>query len=84
VLKDVLSIDEEVLFHLLPLTRHALFEENPLLVEKERRQCITLLFCANVLGTNKQKIIVIWNDAGPDCFKHIKTMPCSYKNNSNA
>jgi hypothetical protein len=38
----------------------------------------------NVLHTDKQKVFAVWNYAEPKCFKHVKTMLCSYKNNSNA
>ncbi|CAJ0846342.1 8639_t:CDS:1, partial [Entrophospora sp. SA101] len=51
--------------------------------DKER---ITILFCCNASGKNKNKPLVIGKSQKPRCFNHIniETLPVKYSNSTNA
>ena len=48
--------------------------------------CVTILVCANMLGNDKLKLLMIGKSKKPRCFKNINmdTLPVTYWSNQNA
>jgi hypothetical protein len=51
---------------------------------KLSKDCITVLVCANVDGTEKRKLLVIGKSKNPRCFKNVKSLPVQYSANKTA
>lgn len=51
---------------------------------KRSKDRITVLVCANIGGYEKIPFLVIGKSEKPHCFKHMKSLPCTYKHNSSA
>jgi hypothetical protein len=45
---------------------------------------ITVLVCTNMDGSEKMPLLVTGKSEKPRCFKHVKSLPCTYKHNSSA
>ncbi len=50
---------------------------------KLSRERISVWICANMDGSEKEKLVVIGKYAKPRCFKNVKSLPVIYENNSN-
>jgi hypothetical protein len=51
---------------------------------KASKSRITAMVCANITGSHKLPLLVIGKSKNPRCFKGIKTLPVTYKNQTNS
>ncbi|KAH7932181.1 hypothetical protein HPB51_029494 [Rhipicephalus microplus] len=82
--RDIYNADEAGLFcNLLPNRTLALKGE-ACSGRKVSKECITVLFCANLDGSDKHGLFVIGKSARPRCFKKRECLPVTYKANKKA
>ena len=62
------------------------FRKSALQGSKKAMECITLLVCVNMTGTDKRKLLLIGKSKSPRCFKGLdqQQLPVTYRNNSAA
>lgn len=76
------NADETAFFwHCTPRNILAVSDECDALGEKEVRDRVTVLLCANVAGTHKCKLSMIVNSAHPRAPKGMKVLPLVCKGN---
>jgi hypothetical protein len=83
---DIFNADETALYYKAMPDKTLFYKNLPanhVAVEKER---LTLLFCANMSGSEKLKPVLIGKSANPRCFKLINkaNLPVYYRNNKSA
>lgn len=83
---DIYNADETGLFYqCLPNQTLALKGEKCIGGKISKRR-VTILFCTNMTGTDKRKLLLIGNSQKPRCFKNIKkeSLPVTYCSNRKA
>jgi hypothetical protein len=76
--KSVFNADEcGLFFNLLPDKTYAFKGES---CHGGKRSAV--LVCANMDGSEKLPLQVIGKSEKPRCFKHVKSLPCTYRHNS--
>ncbi|XP_054718733.1 tigger transposable element-derived protein 4-like [Uloborus diversus] len=81
---DIFSLDEIGLFYRLLPHEVVTFKDETCSDGKHSELRLTVLFGANMGGTEKLKPLVIGNRKSPKCFENIKSLPVDYYSNSNA
>ncbi|XP_037529357.1 tigger transposable element-derived protein 6-like [Rhipicephalus sanguineus] len=80
--RDIYNADEAgVFYNLLPNRTVALPHER-CSGRKASKERFTVLFCANMDGSDKRRLFVIGRSARPRCFKKRECLPVTYKANS--
>ncbi|GBN31364.1 Tigger transposable element-derived protein 4 [Araneus ventricosus] len=82
--KDIFNADETVLFYKLTPNQTLKFKGEKCVGGKLSKVRITILVCANMNGSEKQKLTVIGKSQKPRCFKNVKKLPMDYKSNKKA
>lgn len=79
--RDIYNADEAgVFYNLLPNRTLALSHER-CSGRKASKERFTVLFCANMDGSDKRRLFVIGRSARPRCFKKRECLPITYKAN---
>ncbi|GBO02410.1 Tigger transposable element-derived protein 4 [Araneus ventricosus] len=77
--KDIFNADETGLFYELTPNQTLKFKGEKYVGGKLSKVRITILVCANMNGSEKQKLTVIGKSQKPRCFKNVKKLPKDYK-----
>lgn len=81
---DVFNADEAgIFFQLLP-NKTLTFKNDKCIGGKNSKQRLTALFCCNMSGTEKRKVLVIGKSAKPRCLKNVNSLPCDYRSSRKA
>ena len=76
--KDIFNVDKgALLFQYVP-NKTLAFKNEKCSCGKISKQRVTLLFGANMDGSEKLLLLMIGRYANPRCFKNIKTKPIEY------
>jgi hypothetical protein len=83
---DLYSADETGLFYRATPDGSLCCKHVKLLGSKKAMDCITVLCCSNVSGTDKKKLLVTGKSAKTQCFKGLEMdcLPVEYYANKNA
>ena len=81
---DIYNADETGLFYQLLPNKTLARAGDECAGNKRSKQRITLLLGANMDGTDCLTPLVIGKSANPRCFKNVKTLPVTYRNNNKA
>ncbi|GBO04384.1 Tigger transposable element-derived protein 4 [Araneus ventricosus] len=82
--KDIFNADETGLFHKLIPNQTFKFKGEKCVGGKLSKVRITILVCANMNGSEKQKLTVIGKSQKPRCFKNVKKLPVDYRSSKKA
>jgi hypothetical protein len=82
--KDIFNGDEFGLFGRIPPNKSFINRGQKFKSGKKSKERVSVLICANSLGTEKLKRIVIGRSREPRCFRGKAAVPVVYKNNSNS
>lgn len=82
--KDVFNADETGLFFKCLPNKTFAFKNDSCKNGKHSKERLTIMFCANMDGSEKIKPLVIGKSKKPRCFKNIKSLPVNYENNRKA
>ncbi|KAH8038698.1 hypothetical protein HPB51_002842 [Rhipicephalus microplus] len=82
--RDIYNADEAGLFYNLLPNRTLALKAGACSSRKVSKERITVLFCANLDGSDKCRLFVIGKSARPHCFKKRECLPVTYKANKNA
>ncbi|GBO26038.1 Tigger transposable element-derived protein 4, partial [Araneus ventricosus] len=82
--KDIFNADETGLFYKLAPNQTLKFNGEKCIGGKLSKVRITILVCAYMNGSEKQKLTVIEKSQKPRCFKNAKKLPVDYKSNEKA
>jgi hypothetical protein len=82
---DIYNANETVLFHLATLDGSLSYKHAALPHSKKAMDCVTVLCCSSMRGTDKWKLLVIGKRAKPRCFREIgkASLPVLYYANKN-
>ncbi|GBN34629.1 Tigger transposable element-derived protein 4 [Araneus ventricosus] len=78
-MKHFFNADETGLFPKLTPNKALKFKGEKCVGGKLSKVRITILACANMSGSEKQKLTVIGKSQKPRCFKNVKKLPVDYK-----
>lgn len=81
---NVFNCDELGLFYKLAPDRTMNFIGEKCVGGKLSKERITVLVCANMIGTEKRKLLVIGKFNKPRCFKNVNKLPVNYAANKRA
>ncbi|CAF3381248.1 unnamed protein product [Rotaria sp. Silwood1] len=83
---DIYNCDETGLFYKLMPDRSLVINKDDCIGKKKSKERLTILLCANWLGTHKIKPMVIGKSARPRCFKNLdlKKLPVVWHSNRTA
>lgn len=82
--RNIFNADEtELFFKCLP-NRTLCFRNEKYHGGKSSKERVTLLFAANMDGSEKLKPLMVGKSAKPRCFKNIKSFPMTYRSNEKA
>ncbi|XP_065222127.1 tigger transposable element-derived protein 6-like [Planococcus citri] len=76
--RDVFNADECALFFKLMPDQLTEFQNEICREGEQSEERLTILLCANADGTEKLTPLVVGKLRNLACFKHIKSLPCSY------
>ncbi|KAL4083749.1 hypothetical protein QTP88_029065 [Uroleucon formosanum] len=79
--KNVFNADETGLFFKCLPDRTLTFKNEKCHGGKLSKERVTLLFAVNMDGSEKLRPLFIGKSAKPRCFKNVKSLPVTYKNN---
>lgn len=82
--KDIFNADEAGLFYKMTPNQTLKQKGEKCVGGKLSKVRITVLVCANMNGSEKQKLTVIGKSQKPRCFKNVKKLPVVYKANKKA
>jgi len=83
--EDIFNADETGLNYRGYADRGRCLKEDELSGGKKAKDRISVLFCVNVTGTEKCKLLVISKSKHPQCFpREVSTLPVPYESNKNA
>lgn len=82
--EDIFNGDETGLFYKLTPDKTLRFKGETCEGGKLSKERITVFVVANLLGTEKRKLLVIGKPSKPRCFKNIGRLPVNYKFNRRA
>lgn len=82
--RDAYNADEAGFFYNLLPNRTLALKGEPCTGRKASKERITVLFCANMDGSDERRLLLIGKSARPRCFKKQKCLPVTYKANSRA
>lgn len=82
--KNVFNADETGLFFKCLPNKTFAFKNDQCKSGKHRKERLTIMFCANMDGSEKIKPLVIGKSKKPRCFKNIKSLLLDYENNKKA
>lgn len=82
--RDIYNADEAGLFYNLLPNRTLALKGEACSGRKVSKERITVLFCANLDGSDKRRLFVIGKSARPRCFKKRECLPVTYKANKKA
>ncbi len=82
--KDVFNADETGLFFKCLPNKTFAYKNDECKNGKHSKVRVTIMFCANMDGSEKIKPLVIGKSKKPRCFKNIKSLPVDYENNKKA
>lgn len=81
--EDIYNGDECALFYRATPNGSLCFSKDRLTGSKKAMDRVSLFVCANMTGTNKEKLLVIGRSANPRCFKgiHLDNLGVIYRSN---
>lgn len=79
--KNVFNADETGLFFKCLPDRILTFKNEKCHGGKLSKERVTLLFAVNMDGSEKLRLLFIGKSAKPRCFKNVKSLPVTYRNN---
>ncbi|XP_072574493.1 ARL14 effector protein isoform X3 [Paramormyrops kingsleyae] len=82
--RNIFNADETGLFFKLLPDRTMMFKGDSCHGGKRSKERLTLLFAANMDGSEKLPLLAIGKSAKPRCFKGAKSLPVVYKSNCKA
>ena len=84
--EDIYNADESALFYECLPNRTMAFKSDNCSGGKKSKVRITLLFCCNMSGSDKRRLLMIGRSAKPRCFKHVNIcrLPVEYVANKRA
>lgn len=80
--RDIFNVDEAGLFYQCVPNKTLSFKNEKCSGGKNSKQRVTLLFGANMDGSEKLPLLMIGRYANPRCFKNVQTKPIEYLANS--
>lgn len=82
--KDIFNADETGLFFKCIPNRTLTFKNDKCFGGKNSKERITVMIGANMIGTEKLKLLVIGKSKNPRCFKGVKSLEVDYDFNKKA
>ena len=82
--KDIFNADETAIFFRALPDRTLEFKQTKCHGTKLNKERLTALVCANMTGTEKMPLLVLGRSKNPRCFKHVKSLPVTYRANKKA
>lgn len=82
--KDIFNADETGLFFKCLPNKTLTFKNDPCFGGKQSKLRITVLVAANMLGTERLKMLVIGKSKTPRCFRGVKSLEVDYTFNKKA
>lgn len=82
--KDIFNADETGLFFKCLPDKTLTFKNEACHGGKLSKERVTCLLATNMTGTEKLKVLLIGKSAKPRCFRGVKCLPVTYKNNKKA
>jgi hypothetical protein len=82
--EDIFNGDEFGLLYKMPPKRSLNQKGKHCKGGKLSRERISVWICANMDGSEKEKLVVIGKYAKPRCFKNVKSLPVIYENNNSS
>ncbi|XP_053406792.1 tigger transposable element-derived protein 6-like [Mercenaria mercenaria] len=79
--KDIFNADETGMFYRLQPDKILEFKSKDCHGGKQSEERLTAMVCADMSGTEKLPMFVIGKSAQPRCFKNVKSLPTTYKDN---
>jgi hypothetical protein len=82
---DIYNANDASLFYHATLDGSLSYKHSTLSGSKKATDCVTVLCCSNMSGTDKRKLLVIGKRAKPSCFRGISmdSLPILYYANKN-
>ncbi|XP_042912665.1 tigger transposable element-derived protein 6-like [Parasteatoda tepidariorum] len=81
---DVFNADEAGIFSQLLPNKTLAFKKDKCIGDKNSKLRLTALFCCNMSGTEKRKVMIIGKSAKPRCLKNVNSLPCDYRSSRKA
>jgi hypothetical protein len=82
--ENVYNADETGIYYRALPDGTLTFKTDKIAGSKKAKDRVTVLVCANMDGSDKQKLMVIGKSRDPRCFRGIKSLPVTYQSSSNA
>ena len=80
---EIYNCDETCLYYRALLQGTVCFKNEKLSGGKKSKERLTVLLTSNMDGSDKRKLFVVGKSAKPHCFRGVKTLPVTYRSNSN-
>lgn len=81
---DVFNADESGLFYKMRPGKTMSFKSDACHGGKQSKERVSVLFCCNMSGTEKERLLVIGKSKRPRCFSNFRHIPVTYESNQNA
>ena len=81
---DVYNADKSGLFYNLLPDKTLAMKGNPCKGGKRSKECLMVLLCCNMHGSDKLKLLIVGKSENPRAFRAVCELPCSYKANKKA
>jgi hypothetical protein len=82
--REVYNADESALYYNLLPDKILAVKDDPRKGGKQNKECLTLLLCANMDGSDKVKPFVIGKSANPRAFRGVRSILATCKSNRKA
>jgi hypothetical protein len=82
--EDIYNADETGVFYNMTPNSTFKFKGEKCVGGKMSKNCLTVLMCVNMTGTDKKRLFVIGKSRTPHCFKNVKKLPVEYAANKKA
>jgi len=81
---EIYNCDETGLYYWALPEGTMCFKNEKLSGRRKSKERLTDLLTSNMDGSDKRKLFVVGKSAKPRCFRGVKTLPVTYRSNSNA
>lgn len=84
LIDDVFNTDKTALYYKLLPNKTITFQGDDCVSRKKSKERLTVMACANAMGTERYQLLLICKAAKPRCFKGVKTLLIDYVANKKA
>jgi hypothetical protein len=82
--EDIYNADRTGVYYNMTADSTFKFKGEKRVGRKMSKNCLTVLMCVNMSGTNKKRLFVTGKSQTPRCFKNLKKLPVGYAANKKA